>query len=61
MRLQKTLIGASLGVAGLLAVIFLVDLIIGIPFGRFSIMTDAFVLLASGLIIYQGIETWRDL
>lgn len=61
MNLQKILCGAALGVSGLLALIFAIDLIAGIPFGRFSVSTDIIVLLASGLILWQAIETWLEL
>jgi hypothetical protein len=61
MNLQKVLCGAALGVSGLLALIFLLDLLLGIPFGRFSISTDIIVLLAAGLILWQGVETWLEL
>lgn len=61
MNLQKVLCGAALGISGLLALIFLLDLLLGIPFGRFSISTDIIVLIAAGLIIWQGVETWMEL
>ena len=61
LNLQKILCGAALAVAGLLGVVFLVDLAVGIPFQRFSWATDLIVLLACGLIIWQGIETWNEL
>ena len=61
MKLQKILCGAALGISGLLALIFLLDLILGIPFGRFAMWTDIIVLVSTGLILWQGIETWREL
>lgn len=61
MKLQRILCAASLGVAGLVAILFLVDLLVGIPFGRFSWATDVVVLIACGLLIWQGLETWFEL
>jgi hypothetical protein len=61
MRLQKVLCGSALAIAGLLALVFLLDLAIKIPFGRFSWSTDVLVVLASALIIWQGLETWKEL
>ena len=61
MKIQKVLCAGTLGIAGLLAVIFLVDLLAGIFFGRQYPMTDMFVVLACGLIIWQGLETWFEL
>ena len=57
---NKVLCGAALGVGGLLGVVFLVDLIAGIPFGR-EIATDILVVIASGLLLWQGLETWFQL
>ena len=61
LKVNRALTGTSLGIAGLMGVIFLVDLIVGIPFSRFSIVADVVVVLAAGLIVWQGIETWREL
>ena len=61
MKLDKLLTFAALGIASLLGIVFLVDAIVGIPFGRFSIMTDVVVVAAAGLIIWQCIETLREL
>ena len=59
--LNKALCGLALGVAGLLGVVFLVDLVVAIPFGRQGMVTDLLVVSASGLIIWQGTETWLQL
>ena len=61
MNVPKALCGVSLGVASLLGVVFLVDLIAAIPFSRFSVTTDVCVLLAALLLIWQGLETWWEL
>lgn len=58
MNLKKGLTLTALIIAGVLAVVFLLDLAIGIPFERQDITTDILVILASGLLIWQGIETW---
>ena len=59
--LNKALCGLALGIAGLLGVVFLVDLIVAIPFGRLEVVTDILVVVASGLVIWQGTETWLQL
>ena len=60
MNFDKALCATALTVAGLLALIFLLDLVLGIPFGRFSIVADILVVIAAGLIVWQGVETWMD-
>ena len=61
MNMKKILCGSSLGIAGVLGLMFLLDLIIGIPFGRSDITTDILIILAAGLLIWQGVETWLGL
>lgn len=61
MRLQRILVWTALAVAGLVAIIFSLDLAIALPFSRFSWATDLIVLIASGLLIWQSIETLREL
>ena len=61
MKIDKILCGTAIGVAGLMALVMLLDLAIKWPFDRFSITSNIFVLIAAGLIIWQGLETWWDL
>lgn len=61
MNLKKILCMTALAIAGILALLFLLDLAIAIPFGRSDLTTDILVVVAAGLIIWQGIETWREL
>lgn len=60
MNLKKILCMTAMVFAGILGLIFLLDLLLGMPFGRSDIYTDIFVILAAGLLIWQGIETWRE-
>jgi hypothetical protein len=50
-----------MGVAGLLMLLFLLDLLSGFPFGGVSFLADIFGLLASGLVLYLGFDAFRDL
>lgn len=59
--MDKWLCWASLGVAGLLLLLFLLDLIVAIPFGRVSLVVDIFGLLASGLVLYLAWDASREL
>ncbi|RUL88055.1 hypothetical protein [Tautonia sociabilis] len=59
METEKILCFASMIVAGLVALLFLLDLILGI-FGRYLVLDILFVL-GAGFVIWQGIETYREL
>lgn len=61
MKLPKILCGSALGISGVLGVVFLIDLIVKIPFNRANWATDVVVLLACGLIFWQALETWFEL
>lgn len=59
--MTKNLIFASMGVAGLVALISILDMATGNPFGRYSITMDVLYLLGAGIVLYMGYETYRDL
>lgn len=48
----------TLGVGVTLALVGGVDLALGVPFGRFSLITDIILLSASALLLWQTYETW---
>ena len=59
METEKILCFASMIVAGLVALLFLLDLGLGI-FGRY-IALDILFLLGAGFVLWQGVETYREL
>ena len=59
--MDKWLCWGSMGVAGLLLLLFLLDLILRIPFGRVSLVVDIFGILASGIVLFLAIDAFRDL
>lgn len=59
--MEKWLCFGSLGVAGLLLLLFLLDLILGFPFGGASIWVDIFGILACGVVLYLAYDAFRDL
>ena len=59
--MEKWLCYGAMGVAGLMAVVFLLDLIVGIPFGgKPFVIGDVFGLLASLVVGYLGFNASRD-
>lgn len=59
--MEKWLCFGSMGVAGLLVLLFLLDLVAGFPFGRASTMVDIVGLLAGGVVLYLGYDALKDL
>jgi hypothetical protein len=59
--MDKWLCWGSMGVAGLLLLLFLLDIPVGIPFGGISPVVDVFGILASGLVLYLAWDASRDL
>ena len=61
LSMEKWLCWASLGVAGLMLLLFALDLALEIPFGRISVTVDVFSLLASGVLLYLAYDALKDL
>ena len=61
MQIEKVLCWLSMIVAGLVVVTFLVDLILGLPFGRASLVLDVLFVIGAAFVLWQGIETNREL
>jgi hypothetical protein len=61
LSMEKWLCWASMGVSGALLLLFLLDLILGFPFGRLSTPVDVIAILACGLVLYLGYDAFKDL
>jgi hypothetical protein len=59
--MEKWLCWASMGVAGLLMLLFLLDLVVSVPFGGISKAVDVMSILASGLVLYLAYDAFKDL
>ncbi len=59
--MEKWLCWGSIGVAGFLLLLFLLDFAAGFPFGGLSKAVDIFGVLASGLVLFLGWDAMRDL
>ncbi|MFM7150243.1 MAG: hypothetical protein ACKO23_10415 [Gemmataceae bacterium] len=51
----------SMGVAGLLMLLFLLDIFLKIPFCGTSIVVDIFGIIVSGMVGYLAFDAHRDL
>ncbi len=65
LSMEKGLCWGSLGVAGLMLLLFLLDLIFSVPFGGSKLQgmfwVDIFGLLASGVLGYLSWNALRDI
>jgi len=59
--MEKLLCWLSLGVAAVVLLVFLVDLILGIPFGRLNFVLSVVVAIAAGIVVYISWETLREI
>lgn len=59
--MEKWLCWGSMGVAGVMLLLFTLDLIVGIPFNGISISVDILSILCSALVLYLGWDASRDL
>jgi hypothetical protein len=59
--MERIMCFASMGVAGLLLLLFVLDIALGMPFGGISKAVDIFGILVSGLVLYLAFDAFRDL
>lgn len=61
LAMEKWLCWGSLGISGLLLLLFLLDMIIGIPFGGIDVIVNIIGIIACGLVGYLAFESFKDL
>jgi hypothetical protein len=61
LAMEKWLCWTSMGIAGFLLLLFLLDLFLSFPFGGISSTVDVFSIIASGLVLYLAWDAMRDL
>jgi hypothetical protein len=59
--MEKWLCWVSMGVAGLLLLLFLLDLFLSVPFGGISAGVDVLVVIGCGVVLYLAYDAFRDL
>jgi hypothetical protein len=60
LSMEKWLCWATMGVSGLLLILFLLDLVLSIPFGGLSKALDVILAVACGLGFYLGWDAFQD-
>ena len=62
LSMEKGLCWGSIAIGGLLFLLFLLNLILGIPFGGgINAVVDIIIMVASGVLIYLGWNALRDI
>jgi hypothetical protein len=61
LSMEKWLCWSSMGVAGLLLLLFLLDVFLKVPFGGISITVDIISIIMSALVLYLGWDAMREL
>jgi len=61
LSMEKWLCWSSMGVAGLLLLLFILDLAVKMPFGGISVTVDVISILASALVLYLAWDAMREL
>jgi hypothetical protein len=60
MEINKVLCYAAIVIAGLVTLIFLLDATLGLM-GRISLVLDILFIIAGAFVLWQGLETAREL
>jgi hypothetical protein len=61
LAMEKWLCWGSMGVAGLMLLLFVLDLAFTVPFGGISKPVDILSIICSALVLYLGWDASRDL
>ena len=59
--MEKWLCWTSMGVAGFLLLLFVLDIATGIPFSKVSPVVDGLGAVTSGLVLYLAWDAYKDL
>jgi hypothetical protein len=59
--MEKWFCWGSMGVAGLLLLLFLLDIFLSVPFGGISKVVDGISIAASALVLYLAWDAFKDL
>jgi hypothetical protein len=60
LAMEKWMCWGSIGVAGVLLLLFLLDLFVKIPFGGLDKVVDILAVLSCGVVLYLGWDALQD-
>jgi len=61
LSMEKWLCWATMGISGLLLILFVMDLVMRTPFGGLNQVVDVLAALSCGLVFYLGWDAFQDL
>jgi hypothetical protein len=61
LSMEKWMCWGSMGVAGVLLLLFIIDMSASVPFGRISPAVDVISIVASALVLYLAWDAYRDI
>jgi hypothetical protein len=61
LSMEKWLCWGSLGVAGISLLLFLMDMLLGIPFGGIGYLVNGIGIVACGLVGYLAWESFKEM
>jgi hypothetical protein len=59
--MEKWLCWGSMGLAGLVLLLFALDLFTGFPFNRVSTFVDILAIIAGGIVLFLAFDASKDL
>ncbi|MEY4946891.1 MAG: hypothetical protein RIR22_1592 [Planctomycetota bacterium] len=59
--MEKWLCWGSMGAAGLVLLLFILDIAISLPFGRSNVVVDAIAIICSIAVLLLSWDAFRDL
>jgi hypothetical protein len=60
LSMEKWLCWGTMGLSGLLLLLFLLDLVLRFPFGGLSRVVDILGVLSCGMVLYLGWDAFKD-
>jgi hypothetical protein len=61
LSMEKWLCWGSMGVSGLLLLLFLIDILLKFPFGGLSIIVNILGILSCAIVLYLSWDAFKDL
>jgi hypothetical protein len=59
--MEKWLCWGAMGISGFMVALFLLDLVIGFPFGKLSLVVDILGVAACAIVLFLGWDAAKDL